>query len=91
MMCAPQAPATALQLFRAALGSSAPVLVSAGTGGLPGNASSAQSFTMSADGRVLAMESNASNLIAADTNGAADVFVVAEPSVLFGLFADGFE
>jgi Tol biopolymer transport system component len=91
MMCAPQAPATALQLFRVALGSSAPVLVSASASGLPGNASSAQSFTISADGRVLAMESNASNLIAADTNGAADVFVVAEPSVLFGLFADGFE
>lgn len=90
-VCAPQAPATALQLFRVALGGATPVLVSAAPGGASGNASSAQSFTLSADGRLLAMESNASNLIASDTNGAADVFVMAEPSALFGLFADGFE
>jgi Tol biopolymer transport system component len=92
MQCAPDAGSTALQLFYAAAGGPAPRLVSsAHASALPGNGSSGQSFTMDASGTLIAMESAATNLIAADGNVANDVFLVAEPQLLDGLFRDGFE
>ena len=49
-------------------------LASASTAGVPGNNSSRWP-SVSADGRFVAFVSNASNLVAGDTNGCADVFV----------------
>jgi Tol biopolymer transport system component len=50
------------------------VLASQSTGGALGNGASSQS-SLSADGRYVAFASNASNLVAGDTNGVADIFV----------------
>jgi len=52
---------------------------SVGPGGVLGSAFSADS-ALSADGRILAFASNASNLVAGDTNGQQDIFSVALPS-----------
>jgi Tol biopolymer transport system component len=49
-------------------------LVSADASGVPGNAASSWA-SISADGRFVAFESAATNLVASDTNGAVDVFV----------------
>jgi Tol biopolymer transport system component len=49
-------------------------LVSVGTSGTSGNADSAYP-SISADGRFVAFMSNASDLVAGDTNGASDIFV----------------
>lgn len=71
----------------------APVLVS-GTGGNPtpvGNAASGRVLAISPDNRVVAFDSDASNLVASDTNGVTDVFVLADPALRDGLFADSFE
>jgi Tol biopolymer transport system component len=48
--------------------------VSVGTGGVEGNSSSRYP-TLSADGRYVAFSSEASNLVAGDTNGKGDIFV----------------
>src|SRR5690606_14359741 len=48
--------------------------MSVATGGLQGNANSLHP-AISADGRYVAFQSEASNLVAGDTNNAADVFV----------------
>ena len=91
MQCSPLAPATAIQLFVAALGQNAPRLVSRNIIGWAANLSSDNAFTISANGELVAFESEATNLIASDTNGAPDVFVAAEAAVLYRLFANGFE
>ena len=49
-------------------------LVSVATGGAQGNSGST-GCSVSADGRYVAFESNASNLVAGDTNGVWDIFV----------------
>lgn len=49
-------------------------LVSANTNGIQGNAFS-QSGAMSADGRHIAFESNGTNLVSGDSNGARDIFL----------------
>jgi Tol biopolymer transport system component len=51
-------------------------LVSAGAGGVPGNGASAFWPALSADGRFVAFVSSASNLVAGDTNGVVDAFVL---------------
>ncbi len=91
MSCAPDAPATAQQVFLVRRAGGAPQLMSVNLDGLPANGSTAQAFGMSADGRILAIESAATDLVPADTNVAADVFLVGEPNALAGLFRDGFE
>ncbi|MCL4812061.1 MAG: PD40 domain-containing protein [Vicinamibacteraceae bacterium] len=48
--------------------------ISIGPGGVTGNSNS-RAPSLSADGRHVAFESHASNLVAGDTNGVADVFV----------------
>jgi Tol biopolymer transport system component len=49
-------------------------LVSASAAGDPGNASSLGNPSISADGRFVSFNSNASNLVSGDTNGLSDVF-----------------
>lgn len=71
----------------------APVLVS-GTGGNPtpvGNAASGRVLAISPDNRVVAFDSDASNLVASDTNNTSDVFVLVDPLVRDTLFTDSFE
>jgi Tol biopolymer transport system component len=56
-------------------------LLSVSSDGSQGNANSNSSASLSADGRVAAFSSEASNLVAGDTNGTPDVFVREAPSV----------
>jgi Tol biopolymer transport system component len=49
-------------------------LVSVSSGGVPGNGSSLGKPSITGDGRFISFNSNASNLVAGDTNGLADVF-----------------
>jgi len=92
MQCAPTAgSSTALQVFRVAAAGGAPQLMSFTSTGAPGNASSGQAFTLSADGTVMAIESVASDLVPGDTNVAGDVFIVAEPDRFDRIFHDSFE
>jgi Tol biopolymer transport system component len=58
----------------AAAGAQTPELVSLGSAGQQGNANSGLARA-SADGRIVAFQSDASNLVPGDTNGAMDVFV----------------
>jgi hypothetical protein len=58
---------------------------------VPGNGASGASLALSADGRVIAFESDATDLVSGDSNAATDVFVYLDPSALDALFADGFE
>ena len=91
MRCAPIAPATAQQVFVAPANGSAPRLLSAALGGGAGNASSGESFTISADGAIVALESAATDLVPGDLNVAIDTFLIGEPGALDRLFSDGFE
>lgn len=92
MQCAPAiGGVTALQVFRVAAAGGAPQLMSFTPAGAPGNASSGQAFTLSADGSVMSIESAASDLVPGDTNVAGDVFIVADPAVFDRVFRDGFE
>lgn len=92
MQCAPSAPATALQVLYAPASGAAPRLVSVDwLDGSAGQGSSGQAFGFSADGKLIALESQSTDLVDADTNTAADVFLVAEPEVFDSLFSDGFE
>jgi Tol biopolymer transport system component len=71
----------------------APVLVS-GTGGNPtpvGNAASGRVLAISPDNRVVAFDSDASNLVASDTNSVTDAFVLADPILRDQLLVDSFE
>jgi hypothetical protein len=70
-----------------------PVLVS-GTGGAStpvGNAASGRIVAISPDSRVVAFESDATNLVASDTNNASDAFVLADAVLRDTLLADSFE
>lgn len=91
MQCAPIAPATAIQLFVAPHGAGAPRLVSGGLGGVMGNASSNEGFSIDGAGELIAFGSAATNLVQDDTNVASDVFLHAEPPVFDRLFRDGLE
>lgn len=92
MQCAPVPPATALQAFVAPANGAAPTLVTRDwADGTPGTGSSGQNFTFSADGGLVAVESQSTDLVPVDTNSASDLFLVAEQGVFDRLFADGFE
>ncbi len=69
-------PVVVLAMFLAATASGAGVIMRASTdaAGNQGNAAS-QDASVSADGRYVAFDSNASNLVYGDTNGTTDVFV----------------
>ncbi|MCG6118759.1 MAG: hypothetical protein MEQ07_11305 [Aquimonas sp.] len=68
-----------------------PFLLSGDANDIPGNQSSSGEVAIDAAGLSMAFESRASNLVPNDTNAAADIFIFADPSVLFGVFSDGFE
>lgn len=68
-----------------------PFLVSSDANDVAGNQASSGVVAINADGRSLAFESRATNLVPGDTNAASDIFILAEDAVLDGLFADGFE
>jgi len=68
-----------------------PFLVSSDANDMPGNQVSGGVVAIHADGLSLAFESRASNLVPGDTNAVSDIFILAEDSVLDGLFTDGFE
>lgn len=91
MQCAPVAQGTALQVFVARRASGAVELQSASTSGAPGNGSAGQTFSISADGRLVAFESAASDHIVIDGNVSGDVFLRADAGVFDTLFADGYE
>lgn len=91
MQCSPTPPATVIQLFVASLGQASPRLVTRTSQGAAANAASNAFFTWSADGALTAFESEATNLVANDTNLNADVFLAGEAALLDGLHADGFE
>jgi Tol biopolymer transport system component len=90
MQCAPSGTATSLQVFFAPL-TGVPQLRSFTPQGDPGNASSGQGISISADASLVALESPATDLIDVDTNVASDVFLVADPVVYDRLFRDGYE
>lgn len=68
-----------------------PFLVSSDAADVPGNDASGAVVAINANGGALAFASRASNLVPGDTNGVSDIFILAEDSILDGLFADGFE
>jgi Tol biopolymer transport system component len=65
---------TTWDVFSRDLSTNRTTLISASSGGAAGNASS-QAPTISADGRYVSFESDASNLVPGDTNGVKDAFV----------------
>jgi Tol biopolymer transport system component len=62
-------------MFVRDLRTNATTRVSIASDGTQGNANSSNSPSISADGRYVAFPSNASNLVAGDTNGKSDIFV----------------
>lgn len=71
--------------------SGTPFLISSNASEVPGNARSGASLAVDASGLSMVFESAATNLVDGDTNTAADVFLLVDQSVLFGIFSDGFE
>jgi Tol biopolymer transport system component len=90
MQCAPSGQTTALQVFVARRVGGIELASPALAGG-PGNGSAGQTFAISADARLVAFESAATNHLLVDANNAGDVFVRADAGLLDTLFADGFE
>ncbi len=68
-----------------------PFLLSSDVNDVPGNLASGPVVAIDANGTSMAFASRASNLVASDSNAAADIFIFADAGVLDGLFADGFE
>ena len=92
MQCAPIAPATAQQVFLVPASGIAPRLMTRDfADGTAGTGSSGQNFSFSANGALVAVESQTTDLVPGDTNNSPDVFLIAEQRVFDGLFADGFE
>jgi hypothetical protein len=68
-----------------------PFLVSSDVNDVAGNASSGDSLAIDASGLSMTFASVATNLVTGDSNDRADIFVLVDQSVLFGIFYDGFE
>lgn len=68
-----------------------PFLVSSDANDVAGNQASGGAVAINADGLSLTFDSRASNLVPGDANAVSDIFILAEESVLDGLFANGFE
>ena len=80
------------QTFLFVPGAGAPEMLSVAAGNQPGNDESGYTLAVNASGLSMAWESNASNLDPDDSNGASDIFVLVEESVLSDvIFANGFE
>lgn len=80
------------QTFLFVPGAGAPEMLSVAAGNQPGNDESGYTLAVNASGLSMAWESNASNLDPDDSNGASDIFVLVDESVLSDvIFANGFE
>ncbi|MGH2726461.1 MAG: TolB family protein, partial [Actinomycetota bacterium] len=73
-----EAPAGTLQVFLHSLVTQTTILVSVSATGESGNNRS-YSPSLSADGKLVAFQSQASNLVSGDTNGVSDIFVFERP------------
>ena len=71
--------------------SGTPFLISSDVNDVRGNELSGASVAVDASGLSMAFESLANNLVVGDGNNASDAFVLIDPSVLNGVFSDGFE
>lgn len=79
------------QVFLFAPGAGAPEMLSV-AGNQPGNNASGYSTAVNASGLSMAWESNASDIDPDDHNGASDIFVLVDSSLLEDvIFADGFD
>lgn len=80
------------QTFLFVPGAGAPEMLSVAAGNQPGNDESGYTLAVNASGLSMAWESNASNLDPGDGNGASDIFVLVDESVLSDvIFANGFD
>lgn len=68
-----------------------PFLVSSNEADVPGDAQSGASVAIDGSGLSMAFESLATNLVPSDGNASADIFVLVDDGLLFGVFSDGFE
>jgi hypothetical protein len=68
-----------------------PFLVSSDSSDVPGDGQSGASVAMDGSGLSMAFESLAANLVDGDGNDRADIFVLVDDGLLFGIFSDGFE
>lgn len=73
-------------------GAGAPEVLSVNAAGQPGNGAAGYTLGVSASGLSMAWESTASDIVADDHNGASDVFILVDESVVTEtIFADGFD
>ena len=72
-------------------GAATPVLVSSNSNDIPGDGPSGASVAMDGSGLSMAFESLATNLVSGDGNARADIFVLVDDNLLYGIFSDGFE
>ncbi|HEY6942791.1 hypothetical protein [Dokdonella sp.] len=80
------------QVFLYVPGAGMPEMLSTTAGGGPGNGPAGDSLGVNASGLSMAWESSASDIDPDDVNGASDIFVLVEESVLSDvIFADAFE
>lgn len=68
-----------------------PFLVSSDAADVPGDGPSGAAVAIDGSGLSMAFESLAANLVPDDGNARADIFVLVDDALLFGIFADGFE
>jgi hypothetical protein len=80
------------QVFLFIPGQGAPILVSTNAANQPGNGASGTTLAVNASGLSMVWESTASNIDPQDTNGASDIFVLVDSSVLSDVIVKhGFE
>jgi Tol biopolymer transport system component len=66
-------------------------LLSGGSAGNPSNGITESAHAMGDNGALMAFSTTATDIVANDTNGSADVFVVADVDRVAQIFSDGFE
>lgn len=85
-------PSAVSQVFLHIPGEASPEILTLNAGNQPGNLPSGYSLAVNGSGLSMAFESAASNIDPDDANGASDIFVLVDTSVLEDrIFADGFE
>jgi hypothetical protein len=85
-------PSSVSQVFLYIPGEASPEILTLGAGSQPGNQPSGYSLAVNGSGLSMAFESSATNIDPDDANGASDIFVLVDSSVLEDrIFADGFE
>lgn len=68
-----------------------PFLISSDSNDVPGDGPSGASVATDGSGLSIAFESLATNLVPDDGNERADIFVLVDDGLLYGIFSDGFE